>query len=810
MQSRFYALLAWATALSSVAVACAGPDNRNSLDTHPQLDVSNLVEVVPQDSAKSELGTLDIPSIDAPEQHEELDQLFAEDESTELPADQDDDGLTDGEEALLGTDPMVADSDHDGFGDGEEVTLGTDPLDPSSAMAWHPEWQAFPRLVFGPEVLSDLRLKAIDPGARGGAMLARVQARADAVAAPPKPESYDPYHEAARARIASAAAFIALLFEDEVYAHKAAEIALGINPNINEVGFASPFFTKTSIHAGEAIAYYAKMYDWLRASNLLDDETLGEVRGAVVELVKRFEEEATSGPMAALLALAQNNHNVKAYGAMGLAGMVFSGQPQAARWVNRGVTEVRYYFLDFQTTEDGGYAEGPNYLNYCLGEGLSLLWAYHRFVDGEESYLRHFYDTREVQEEVYEWIPDPLVEPLLTKLFLWPLKIMMPGGRAPNIDDASLSAVSSGYLAVLFNEPVFLWHWELPHVGRASGSGIDLAADIFALLDEEMEGSEPDFSGDLLLEEAGNCVLRSGFGEEDTYALMLGEHGKIRKHGQGHEHPDASQILIHARGEYLLMDSGYISWEEKDAVSHPENHNLILVDGEGPPDSEYTGIGSDTYLSNFHVDDVGYKGCRSETSYAGTSFKRDLLVTPHDVVVVLDRVVATKEQSLELLWHGNGGASSGGDYLAVPGGGAWLRTGASLAATVATSAEDLECDTVTQVHAFSHGAPLEHNALRCTASAQDATFMSLFQIGEGGVEVPVFAGEVIGSHEGIVGLAADLGESNAMVAVWSPENGSTNSVSIGECGEIDVNNGLSVIFIDGSCNWGETVRISGH
>ena len=43
-------------------------------------------------------------------------------------ADSDDDGLTDAEEAALGTDPGNADSDGDGLTDGVEVELGTNPL----------------------------------------------------------------------------------------------------------------------------------------------------------------------------------------------------------------------------------------------------------------------------------------------------------------------------------------------------------------------------------------------------------------------------------------------------------------------------------------------------------------------------------------------------------------------------------------------------------------------------------------------------------------------------------------------------------
>lgn len=47
--------------------------------------------------------------------------------------DTDDDGLTDGRETELGTDPNKADTDGDGWTDGEEVlTCGSDPLDPET------------------------------------------------------------------------------------------------------------------------------------------------------------------------------------------------------------------------------------------------------------------------------------------------------------------------------------------------------------------------------------------------------------------------------------------------------------------------------------------------------------------------------------------------------------------------------------------------------------------------------------------------------------------------------------------------------
>ena len=48
------------------------------------------------------------------------------------PIDTDGDGLTDEEEAVLGTDPTLVDTDNDNYWDSWEVNEGTDPLDPES------------------------------------------------------------------------------------------------------------------------------------------------------------------------------------------------------------------------------------------------------------------------------------------------------------------------------------------------------------------------------------------------------------------------------------------------------------------------------------------------------------------------------------------------------------------------------------------------------------------------------------------------------------------------------------------------------
>ena len=80
--------------------------------------------------------------------------------------DTDGDGLTDSEEATLGTDPNLADSDGDGFSDGQEVAAKTDPLSRASQLAMigvssldgsrNVLWRSQPGVTYIVEVSTDL------------------------------------------------------------------------------------------------------------------------------------------------------------------------------------------------------------------------------------------------------------------------------------------------------------------------------------------------------------------------------------------------------------------------------------------------------------------------------------------------------------------------------------------------------------------------------------------------------------------------------------------------------------------------------
>ncbi len=780
--SRTAVVLALITSLS-----CSSSPDSGSDQIEPRPDAASTPELLQDvpleawwvDSVLPETG-------DTPE----TSTVEVEADSPEVPSpDTDGDLLSDAEEAMLGTDPLVFDTDTDGIGDGREVAEETDPLDPSSASEWHPEWNQFPRLTFGPDDIESLRARAADPAPPYDTLMDRIQAAAAPEAPPPKHDSYDPYHEYTRARVAKAAAFLALINEDPAMAQKAAEIAGTLNWHLEEVDFQSPYYSKTDIHAAEAITYYCQAYDFLMASGLLSDEELALMKSEVTTLVRQLELAVTEGPLVYLLALAQNNHNMKTYGAIGLAGLTFNDLPDSARWVNRGITETVYYLTDFQVTADGGYAEGPSYLAYGAGNVLTFLTAFHRFSQGGEHYFRNFFDTRDQNGPEFEWLSDPAVHPLVHEVFLWTLRIMMPDGLSPNIDDSARATMPAGYLAAFFDDPRFLWHWQHPALGLSSSAGLDLAVDTFALLPPDMTPEAPSWPPDQFLYEAGNCVLRTDYTEDATYLLLLGEHGKARIHGTGHEHPDAYHFLFYTGGEQWLLDGGYINWEEKGKVDKAENHNLILVDGKGPSGNQLVGFGTDTFLSDF-VTEGAVKSATSSTTYEGVDFARTVaLIDEYDIVFSLDRLESDKVHEYTQLWHGNGGGSSGGSYLALEWGGLWERGSMAMAVACGGTGGDPELGDSDFFHSFSHSQELTHTALSCKFTAASTVLFSAIQVGDGVslADSPPLVAADAGAAVAVVTVEGG----NSVVAVTAANPGVPGIAST-PCGDVVADSHLTV------------------
>ncbi|MBI5489232.1 MAG: VWA domain-containing protein [Deltaproteobacteria bacterium] len=107
--------------LAALAAAACSPGSDDSTGPRDVVDRADTA------------GDADVPIDVLPDTPPADDGTGAEDARPEvLPVDTDADGLSDDDEAILGTDPTLEDTDGDGFSDGVEHLAGTDPLNPDS------------------------------------------------------------------------------------------------------------------------------------------------------------------------------------------------------------------------------------------------------------------------------------------------------------------------------------------------------------------------------------------------------------------------------------------------------------------------------------------------------------------------------------------------------------------------------------------------------------------------------------------------------------------------------------------------------
>jgi hypothetical protein len=144
-----------------------------------------------------------------------------------------------------------------------------------------------------------------------------------------------------------------------------------------------------------------------------------------------------------------------------------------------------------------------------------------------------------------------------------------------------------------------------------------------------------------------------------------------------HRHDDPLNFVIAAHGELLVMDPGYGTGYSADSryswYLTPLAHNLILVDGDGPPRT--TAFHGDCRRANTSQadgrvvllwDTADVFGATAETRYRGVDFQRHMFFVRGRYFVVVDDVESPREHRYSWLVHGGGAA-----FDIVPDGASW-------------------------------------------------------------------------------------------------------------------------------------------
>jgi len=522
--------------------------------------------------------------------------------------------------------------------------------------------------------------------------------------------------ERSKARYAKSLAFAYLMTDDATLADRAVDLLLDMKfpPRSGDLG--EPH------NEGEVVAIYAIAYDMLHTYLEDQPESLTEVRTILAEEAARLRKgivivdlgflgkirlHQTPDPRNLSITHLDNWH-IRAYGGLGLAALALADHagldgktPQD--WLDRAHDLVTRSIAHQVDETDGGYAEGPFYSRYAA-----------------DVYLPYMFALKELTGT------DLFVDPEVQNMHDWSVNIRLPNGLRPNIDDGHLSNFYGHYLAAVDPDGgVHRWDWENNTSGLYVRQFSEM--DAIALYDDSIAAVEPTRGPSVFMPEAGDAVFRSDWSAEATYMLLRGEHDTAREQGLSHEHADETSFIIYAGGEMLSLDAGYINFTNHNKVNSGRNHNVILVDGVGPPllmaAGEAVDGGNDAFIEEFFTSDfMDYAEVRAE--YEEVGFRRRVMFADSEYFIVGDEIRADANHLYEWRLHGNGGGSSGGTYEREGNLARWSRPGAELLAFLPTREGRVFAET-DNLHSFDFLEELTHTTLRVQESATDTEFLSV-------------------------------------------------------------------------------------
>jgi hypothetical protein len=585
---------------------------------------------------------------------------------------------------------------------------------------WHPERTTYPRTIYKASELDAIK-------ARLGRfpyneLYNRVLYQAGRTPALPA-EKFVPPTQYDNANIAKSAAFVFVVSGNDAYRQKAIDILKTVPQEFDTLTF--ELFDR-DINIAEALMCYAQALDMLLgadAVNSADRKTIEDRLGNITEKFFNNWAELICGAYE----FARNNHHTKMASAFGMVAIVLNNHPMAKVWIDYAMNEVETD-LNSLTAADGGYAEGPNYWTYSASNVLPFVWAYHLFNNGQaETFTdRPCYLSGLGQNGKSVVINDFISDWKIKALSEWMIKVRQPDGLTPPFDDSNLSGYYNAIVAGVYREGVFAWDWLTSSAYLQSQNCADLSVDIICDYDDSITPVKPSWQPSMLMKEAGNAVMRSGWGADDTYVMFLAENGSARTNGYGHEHPDGLSFILYAMGKSLAIDSGYINYENHDLVRYAKNHNVILVDGKAPEPGMYTSGGVDAFFKDFMTTPfMDY--CSAYTEFSGIRHSRSLLFPDKRYLIVTDDV---KNNGILLhmynwLLHGNGGGSTGGTFTSVADGGLWVNGNAALRAVVVSPEGSLNLSSYDDYHGFDWGQEETHSVLRADIKSKNARYLAV-------------------------------------------------------------------------------------
>lgn len=621
------------------------------------------------------------------------------------------------------------------------------------------QWQpsnaatAYPRTLLTPAALPALRASLLKPGPA-----AVYRSLYDSSLGDPPADNTSASGRRARATFAKNAAFLLLVNRQpqadtlaewpeagrQAYQARAVAVLESLNPAVEAfASFTGGSYTEWQWRSKELIDYLVA-YDLLRGAGV-PAETLLPARTRLQQFAGNLYREANR-PFLGVYFFRQikNNHALMTAAALGMAAVVLNDatstdvNQQPANWINAGLFHLdNVLWEDAQRQSDpttvAGYAEGPYYFKYAFLNCLPFIRALGQFAPTASFTCSYNGLTRT--------IPNPYSDPRYARLYEWMRAITMPDGRFPALEDSyvdmgmpelaltgqaryvqplSLARLSGGQLNTL--------------TAQLRDATVDMRAAYLAALPAPAPVAHPTLTH---LPASGNLIFRSGSDSLATYFHVYGKSGPAQANSGGHNQADATSFVLHARGQLLALDAGYLSYNRRAEVGQAGNHNLILVDGNGPAIGT-AGSPNDAPVSlptAFATPQLAFGEAR--TTYQGASITRKTLFIRNQYVLLADFVAAPVPHTYTWQLHGyglEGGSSATGTFQAAFADeeATWEKNGVRLRAHVTTPGPAPTFEKATNAHELTYNTPENHTTLLVKSAASTQTqFLAALYPGEG-------------------------------------------------------------------------------
>lgn len=533
-------------------------------------------------------------------------------------------------------------------------------------------------------------------------LLRRVQDQAAAPYRQDAPDTWTASVQGHNAVTCTANAFLAWLLDDEAAAEKARQGLAEINPD-----FADNDDWDVNIRMVRPLTGWVNGLDLLQATPFLSAEEAATARERITTVCAQFfdqyvEDDVTRGMV---LGFTQNNHPIRTAVAIGYVALAFPDHPDAPEWRDWAFSELDYLWgpTGHYVQSDGGISEGPFYGEFAWSPSLLLFIAAHHAWRDPPLLHRDCRNRVEYDPwgdhacengEAFHW-KNPLEDPesRFHRAAAWEVALRLPWGSRPPLADAHINGFNGGALLTTFgHDGVARWDWERSRdVVLSTEWAASLSIEHLLYLDDAVPPEPPSYRS-VVLPDAGDAVLRSGWSDDARWLLLVAEHGSARK--TVHDHVDGLSFSLAAYGEYLLMDPGYYkpNPQQNARTSAAQAHSLILIDGEAaPPKGLLVNFGdADAFLQNNALDNGPVEYVEARQTVQETTIERAVAMVDGRYFLVADVLSTTHSGRREHRWrlHGAAGYDEGGVFQIHPTGARFERPLAGVDVFVASASGD--------------------------------------------------------------------------------------------------------------------------